>query len=121
MRIIAANLINLESFLKNQKKGYHFTVNINQEQKNEKYVPLLIFFLNPPLTSFKGYLWKLKIFFRLIRLTAMILKFTFQLSWFFQSDNLVPLVELTVGEFSTGNFPQEIFQSPLSLTYKNTY
>ena len=30
----------------------------------------------------------------------MILKFTFQLSWFSQSDNLLPLVELTAGEFS---------------------
>ena len=34
----------------------------------------------------------------------MILKFTFQLSWFFQSDNLLPLVELTVGEFSVEKF-----------------
>ena len=34
----------------------------------------------------------------------MILKFTFQLSWFLQSHNLLPLVELTAGEFSAGKF-----------------
>ena len=33
LRIIAASLINQESFLKNQKKGYRFTVNINPEKK----------------------------------------------------------------------------------------
>ena len=39
----------------------------------------------------------------------MILKFTFQLSWFFQSVNLLPLVKLTMGEFSAGEFPGENF------------
>ena len=34
----------------------------------------------------------------------MILRFTFQLSWFFQSKNLLPLVELKAGEFSAGEF-----------------